>query len=573
MQPARADVIGSKSPDILPTGAVIDGKYLIERKLGSGAMGAVFQAVHTGTGRKVALKVVTGELAREDLIRRFQREARAAGVIETQHITQVLDTGVVRQSGLPFLVMELLAGEDFSHLLKRVGPVSPDLALRVVAQSCLGLQKAHEANVVHRDIKPANLFLARRDAGEVIIKLLDFGIAKVKMDHAQETDSAAMTRTGSMLGSPLYMSPEQARGLRDIDHRTDIWSLGIVLYQALTGQTPYHHITALGELIIAICSTPPRPIQEVAPWVPRDIAAIVHWALRIDRNERFPAAQAMFAAIRTLLPYGWNIGEEMLVPLHETLRRRVEPTLSASQLSGPAPAGASSSPGGMVHPLGNTGQPALAGSSPGGGNDGSRTMVLDPSATASALTHSQIGQQRPSKLPIVAGVVALGVLMGGGAYVAMRRSPKAAEAPAKPEMSAAPPAVATEAAPTVAPDSSAAADLQIERRVKLVIEPEDASVEVDGQPVIPEAGIVELTGGLGTTKRVRVFKAGVEATEDVAITDSGALPPKVKIAVVPSGGGRNVGAAPAPRSPGTGAAAAPPPQAPVAPSGIKDKFE
>jgi serine/threonine-protein kinase len=140
-------------------------------------------------------------------------------------------------------------------------------------------------------------------------------------------------------------------------------------------------------------------------------------------------------------------------------------------------------------------------------------------------------------------------------------------------MSAAPPAVATEAAPTVAPDSSAAADLQIERRVKLVIEPEDASVEVDGQPVIPEAGIVELTGGLGTTKRVRVFKAGVEATEDVAITDSGALPPKVKIAVVPSGGGRNVGAAPAPRSPGTGAAAAPPPQAPVAPSGIKDKFE
>ena len=227
-------------------------------------MGSVYEAEHTSTGRRVAVKVIsTGDLTRDEaLIGRFQREARAAGAIDTQYITQVLDAGVDRESNLPFLVMEYLSGEDLSVLLKRLGPVAPDLALRVVAQACLGLQKAHDAGVVHRDIKPANLFLAKRDAGEVIIKLLDFGIAKVKMDQAQDAETAALTRTGSMLGSPLYMSPEQARGNnKDIDHRADIWSLGVVLYQALAGKTPWNDITALGQLILAICQDTPASVQ------------------------------------------------------------------------------------------------------------------------------------------------------------------------------------------------------------------------------------------------------------------------------------------------------------------------
>ena len=202
--------------------------------------------------------MITGQLAQDPgLVSRFQREARAAGAIDTKHITQVLDTGIDRDSELPFMVMEFLSGQDLQQFLKKSGPIAPDLALRIVAQSCLGLQKAHEAGVVHRDIKPANLFLARSD-GEVIVKILDFGIAKVQMDQAQETESAGLTRTGNMLGSPLSMSPEQARGSKNIDHRADLWSLGAALYQALSGRTPYQHITALGELIIAICSDPPR---------------------------------------------------------------------------------------------------------------------------------------------------------------------------------------------------------------------------------------------------------------------------------------------------------------------------
>ena len=142
----------------------------------------------------------------------------------------MLDAGVDRDSGLPFLVMEYLAGADMSALLKRLGKLAPDLALRIVAQASLGLQKAHDAGVIHRDIKPANLFLAQRDAGEIVVKLLDFGIAKLTMEQAEDAESAALTRTGSVLGSPLYMSPEQARGnSKNIDSRADIWSLGVVL--------------------------------------------------------------------------------------------------------------------------------------------------------------------------------------------------------------------------------------------------------------------------------------------------------------------------------------------------------
>ena len=272
-------------------GTTIDGKYRIVRALGAGAMGAVYEAEHTGTGGRVALKVITGDLARNrDVVDRFQREARAAGRIDTQYITKVYDTGVDRETGLPFLAMELLSGQDLLDLIKRTGPVAPDLALRIIAQACIGLQKAHDAQVVHRDIKPANMFLARREEGEIIVKLLDFGIAKVRMEQAQETESAGLTKTGSMLGSPLYMSPEQALGAKDIDHRADLWSLGVALYQALAGRTPFDHITSLGALIVEITSGHLPPVQEVAPWVPTQVAAIVHGALRRSRNDRFQSA-------------------------------------------------------------------------------------------------------------------------------------------------------------------------------------------------------------------------------------------------------------------------------------------
>ena len=286
-------------------------------------MGAVYEARHAGTGRRCAVKVIAGEaLAKsEDIVNRFRREAMASGAIESQYIAQVMDTGVDPQSGSPYIVMELLVGEDLEQTVKRLGPLPPDVALRIGAQACLGLQKAHESGVVHRDIKPANIFLTRRDGGELVAKLLDFGIAKVTVDPLSSTDGKSLTRTGSLLGSPLYMSPEQALGQKTIDHRTDVWSLGVVLYEALTGATPHPSAETLGVLIMRICSEPPPPVQELAPWVPPEIAAVVHRALALDPAARWASASEMFAAMRALLPGGHSLDESMLAALSAEARQ------------------------------------------------------------------------------------------------------------------------------------------------------------------------------------------------------------------------------------------------------------
>ncbi|MGK4005032.1 serine/threonine-protein kinase [Sorangium sp. So ce1036] len=582
-------------------GSIIDGKYQIRKLLGEGAMGSVYEAEHTATGRRCAVKVISSaDLTRDPkVVSRFQREARAAGAIDTQHITQVLDAGVDRGSNLPFLAMEYLAGEDVHQLIKRVGPLSPDLALRIVAQSSLGLQKAHEASVVHRDIKPHNLFLAHRDAGEILVKLLDFGIAKVKMDRANETESADLTRTGNLIGSPLYMSPEQARGQKDIDHRTDIWSLGAVLYQALTGRTPYHHITALGELIIAICSEPPPPVQEFAPWVPPEIAAIVHRCLQQDQGRRYQTAQEMFNAIRPLLPYGWGIHESVLVPLHDSVRRQSAPRLStslppanqsggyaalagspANQSGGYAalassPANQSGGYPALVNPpeLRGGGHPSVAPPASPGGAYGAVAPggAHIGAATTGALTQSQRGAQPgASRVPVVAGAALLAVAVVGGVYVFSRPSPAPvpepvgteALAPAEPpkEPASPPPPVA----PTATPSSEILPVAEAQpKRVHVVILPADASVEVEGKRATTRDGILEISGVPGSVHRVRVFKGKSETLADVVVTETGALPPKVEIASTPSK------AAPPPAA-RTAPAAPTPAPVPTTPKGIID---
>jgi serine/threonine-protein kinase len=317
-------------------GETLDGSYTIVRLLGQGGMGAVYEAEQLATGRRVAVKVLTAagkpnasKSASEAEIRRFQREARAAGSVDTRHIVEVLDAGADRETGQPYMVMEYLEGEDLSALVERVGPLPPETALKIVAQACVGVRKAHEAMVIHRDIKPANLFLARRD-GEVVVKILDFGIAKVKAEKANAMETAGLTRTGTMLGSPLYMSPEQARGLKDIDHRTDVWSLGMVLYDALAGRSPYDAIDALGELILVICSGGGQPLQELAPWVAPEVAAIVHRATRVAPGERFDDAAEMLRAIEALLPGGAALRESDLVGLGSEQRKTVAPRFVVS---------------------------------------------------------------------------------------------------------------------------------------------------------------------------------------------------------------------------------------------------
>ncbi|XXT18666.1 protein kinase [Sorangium sp. So ce429] len=523
-------------------GTVIDGKYRISKLLGEGAMGSVYAAEHTATGRRCAIKVISSlDLTRDPkVVHRFQREARAAGAIDTQHITQVLDAGVDRETGLPFLAMEFLAGEDLQHLLLRTGPLSPDVALRIAAHCCLGLMKAHEAGVVHRDIKPHNLFLARRDAGEIIVKLLDFGIAKVKMDQVNETEGADLTKTGSLVGSPLYMSPEQAVGQREIDHRTDLWSLGAVLYQALAGRTPYHDIKALGQLILAICSTPVPPLQDFAPWVPPEIAAVVHRCLQQDPARRFQSAQEMLSAIRPMLPYGWAIQEDMLYPLAESHRLHIAPRLGAS-----VPQARQSNPHAAMAMSPSTasgGYPAVDGSAlrseaypavPPAGTQGG--LAASSSGSAARRGRSSLG------IALVAGIAGLGVMAGLGVF-AMRRYAATPEVAPAPQIVAPEPIAPTSQEAPPVPTAEAPRDNHPPpsdsepRRVRVVIMPEDASVEVDGERASVDRGVLEFSGRLGKQYKVRVFKGTAQVITDVVITEGGALPAKVELPAVLRGG-------------------------------------
>ena len=295
-------------------GETIDRKYKLVGLLGEGGMGSVYEALHTGTSRRVAVKLIRpdklapGSTARS----RFRREARAAGAIQSPHIVEILDSGTDAATGHLYLVMEHLDGQDLKHLLDGTSRLPYDVALRIAGQALVGLVKAHAAGVVHRDIKPANLFLARQEEGAVVVKVLDFGVAKLRPDPLRGPETMSLTDTGGILGSPVYMSPEQVQSSRDVDVRTDVWSVGCVLYAAITGHAPHQHIDSLGRLVLAICGTPAPPVRDVVPGVPEEVAAVVHHALAIDPAERTPSAAAMLEAIRALLPSGLAIREEML---------------------------------------------------------------------------------------------------------------------------------------------------------------------------------------------------------------------------------------------------------------------
>jgi len=299
---------------------VLDGKYQVARLIGEGGMGAVYEATRKEDDERVAVKVINDDAVAKDevLVTRFEREALAASKILSPHIVEIFDAGHDPQTGHPYMVMEMLDGENALQVLNRLGPLPPQLAIRIGIQTCEGLARAHEAGVVHRDIKPANLFLADK-GDEVVVKLLDFGVAKFKMDQASESQNQSLTRTGSMLGSPMYMSPEQARGLKTIDHRADIWSLGIVMYQLLLGKIPHEDIDGLGELIITICSEPPSPVDELAPWVPAKLAEVVSGALKLASDQRYQSADEMAEALKSCLVGSTDltITKAMLVPLDE----------------------------------------------------------------------------------------------------------------------------------------------------------------------------------------------------------------------------------------------------------------
>lgn len=275
-------------------GTLVDGKYRVVRLLGEGGMGAVYEGENIRIRRRVALKVLHATLAsHETAARRFEQEAKAAGMIGSEHIVEVLDFGSL-PSGELYLVMEFLEGEDLATRIKRHKRLMPHEAAPIVYQILEGLSAAHKIGIIHRDLKPENVFLVRQRTGQRdFVKVLDFGVSKFS---TLSGDAMSMTRTGAVVGTPYYLSPEQARGLRNIDARSDLYSVGVVMYQAITGRLPFSAET-FNELVFKIALEAPPPAETVVPDLDPTFAAIIRTAMEREPDARFASAKDFQAAI------------------------------------------------------------------------------------------------------------------------------------------------------------------------------------------------------------------------------------------------------------------------------------
>jgi serine/threonine-protein kinase len=253
------------------------GKYRIDSVIGRGGMGLVVKAWHLGLHEPVAIKMLRDDIVvADETIARFIREAQAAVRLKSEHIARITDVGTF-DDGKPYMVMELLEGQDIGQLLTERGQLQPSLAIDLVIQACEALAEAHSLGIVHRDIKPTNLFLTSHPDGSLLLKVLDFGISK-----APDGAELSLTQTWSMLGSPAYMSPEQMRSARHVDARTDVWSLGAVLYEAVEGHLPFP-AESFSEMCVMVAVDPPAPLVAAPP----PLAAIVMRCLTKNPDERY----------------------------------------------------------------------------------------------------------------------------------------------------------------------------------------------------------------------------------------------------------------------------------------------
>jgi eukaryotic-like serine/threonine-protein kinase len=268
---------------VFQVGNVIGGRFRVDALLGAGGMGVVAAATHLELGHRVAIKVLREELAENPtIVERFIREARAVVSLKTEHVCRVFDVGRL-DSGAPYIVMELLEGADLQRAIAK-RPLPTATAVDYVLQACVGLAEAHAAGIVHRDLKPANLFVTRRLDGGPLVKVLDFGIAK-----AMAAQGPQLTHATGLMGSPGYMSPEQLQSARDVDLRTDIWALGVTLYQLVSGRMPFAGPT-LTEIAVKVATDPPAPLE-----VGTDpaLAAVITRCLAKVPDQRYPSVAAL----------------------------------------------------------------------------------------------------------------------------------------------------------------------------------------------------------------------------------------------------------------------------------------
>jgi serine/threonine protein kinase len=311
----------------LQAGDLVAGKYRVDRVLGEGGMGIVVAATHEQLEQRVALKFLLPDLVSNvEVVRRFMREARAAVKIHSEHVARVLDVGAT-ETGTPYMVMEYLDGEDLSQILTDRGPLPVEEAAGFLLEACEAIAEAHSLGIVHRDLKPSNLFVARRPSGKPIVKVLDFGISKVP----PSAKDAASTSTTALMGSPLYMSPEQMVAPATVDVRTDVWCLGVVLYEMLSQRLPFEGET-MPALIFNVVEKPHVPLRAVRPDLPEGLDAVIDRCLEKKQPQRFASIAEL---ARALVPFG--------PPRCEQSVERIEHVLGVSGSMPPQPIAARSS--------------------------------------------------------------------------------------------------------------------------------------------------------------------------------------------------------------------------------------
>lgn len=391
----------------------LDGRYLVKRLIGKGGMGNVYE-VEGDAGQPLAAKVVSAGVqgATPATLRRFAREAKSSSAISSLNVARTVDAGCDDQLGFPYIIMELLQGVDLSAVMKREGPLAPEVAVRLVVQAARGVAAAHACGVVHRDIKPANLFLQQdAQSSEVTVKVCDFGVAKRVggLGISSGTGRHSLTRSGGMVGSPMYMSPEQARNAKSVDERTDVWSLSVVLWEALSGQRLWGAQRSLGELLVAICTEPMQRLEQVAPWVPRELSRTVHRGLERDPAQRTPSVRTLLEQLDAFTGGSERIVVSQLVGLSEQQRGELslKVSMSDSAVRDLAALGKSQSPTLISHAIG-------------------------PSSSSDSRRRRRPEQGGGASKSAMLGVALLSAAVAGGAAYFLARSSSPQPAPAVP---------------------------------------------------------------------------------------------------------------------------------------------
>jgi serine/threonine-protein kinase len=374
----------ASSPGVAPVreGEILDGKYRVERVLGVGGMGVVVAATHVQLQTRVALKFLLPEvLGHPQVVHRFVREARAAVQIQSEHVARVTDVGTL-STGSPYMVMEYLEGEDLSKAVAGSGALPVARAVGYVLQACEAIAEAHALGIVHRDLKPANLFLARRTGRDSIVKVLDFGISKTN-----DPGPSGLTQTSNVMGSPQYMAPEQMMSSKNVDVRADVWALGVILFELLTGERPFLAET-MAEIVYMVTQGNPPRLLDKRPDLPPGLGDAVAKALVRDPAQR-TANVAVFAA--AIAPFG--------PPRSEISVERIARVLGTTVPATPEPPAPAPSPAPAASPTSHRLEEEAPARPKGRGlvAVGAGALVLVAAVVAwRALSRSEAGREGPS---------------------------------------------------------------------------------------------------------------------------------------------------------------------------------